>query len=239
MTTIIELVPWLLGLVLAIVHYFGEELDDRITDRQHHIASFSAGMTVTYIFLVLFPEINRGTHYFGDFAFIFALTGFTLIQLVEKWIASHEHDVEQLRRDYKEVHSVFLFIYYFAIGMVFHYLTAISVVEGVLFFIPVLLHTAVSSISLQELHEDILDSRLVSLGVSMAVLLGVGSSYLFNPGPEEFHVLLGLVTGTFLYLVIHDGLSDQNSAPVSYTSGIIAYTLLIVLTWSLQGPVIS
>lgn len=232
-TTLSTLLPWILALVLALVHYFGESINERIADNRHHIGSFSAGVTVTYIFLVLFPEMTRGTYYYGDFAFIFALAGFTIIRLVETWVVNHERDITEIRKDYREIHSVFLFIYNFAIGMVFHYLTSINVLEGVLFFVPVLLHTAVSSISLKELDEDTLDIPVVEAGVSLAFLIGVGVSYLFTPTPETFHVLLGLVTGTFLYLVIHDGLTTENSAPVSYTAGIALYALFIVLTWML------
>jgi len=225
--------PWVLALVLALVHYFGESINDRIADTKHRIGSFSAGVTVTYIFLVLFPEMTNGTHYYGDFAFIFALIGFTAIRMTENWVVTHERDIEEIRKDYREIHSVFLFSYNFAIGMVFHYLTAVNVLEGMLFFVPVLLHTAVSSISLKELDEEILDIPVVEFGVSSAFLFGVSVSYLFTPTPDVFHVLLSLVTGTFLYLVIHDGLTAENSAPISYSAGIVLYTLFIVLTWML------
>lgn len=231
--TVEAVLPWVLALVLALVHYFGESINEQIADSKHRIGSFSAGVTVTYIFLVLFPEMTQGTNYYGDFAFIFALAGFTAIRLIENWVITHERDIDQIRKDYREIHSVFLFLYNFAIGMVFHYLTAINVLEGVLFFVPVLLHTAVSSISLKELDEDTLDVPVVEAGVSLAFLIGVAVSYLFTPTPEAFHVLLGLVTGTFLYLVIHDGLTEENNAPVSYTAGIVLYTLFIVLTWML------
>lgn len=231
--TLSTALPWALALMLALVHYFGEHINDTIADTRHHIGSFSAGVTITYIFLVLFPEMTQGTRYYGDFAFIFALIGFTAIRLIEHWVVTHERDLEEIRTDYREIHSVFLFIYNIVIGMVFYSITTTSILEGMLFFVPVLLHTAVSSISLKELDEDILEIPIVEIGVSLAFLIGVGVAYLFTPGSQVFHILLSLVTGTFLYLIIHDGLTTQNSAPVSYTAGIVLYALFIVLTWML------
>jgi hypothetical protein len=228
------LLPWILGAVIALVHYFGEEINDRLTATQHLLGAFAAGVTVSYIFLQLFPELTKGTEFFGDFHFLFALIGFSIIHIAEKWIVQHEKTIDDIKKDFKELHSIFLFVYHFVIGLLLYTLLTRDVTQGILFFVPVLLHTAVSSLSLKELHEEIMHTPLVEISVSLAVLFGVAAAAFMDIGLATFHVLLGLVTGTFLYLVIHDSLPSRNGSSFGYVLGVILYLVVIAVTWSIS-----
>ncbi|MDY6771049.1 MAG: hypothetical protein SV186_03775 [Candidatus Nanohaloarchaea archaeon] len=191
-------------------------------------------MTVTYIFLQLLPELYRGVTYFGHHAFLLPLAGFTGMHLVEKYIYSHGKDPDELRNDFKELHSIFLFIYHFSLGIIAVFLLRISLIEGVLFFLPVLFHTAASSLSLKELHEDILENTVVRFLVAFSVVLGVGAAVLLDVTLSHYHSLIGVVTGLFMYVVIRDSLSAQgDSRPWGFLAGTLCYTGIILAAWSL------
>ncbi len=219
------------GVVLAATHYIGEHLDSRDWTDRAALASFAAGVTGAYAFIQLLPEHARSLQHLGEFGFFFSLFGFLLVHVTEQFIYRYEREPEDIKMDFKELHSMFLFSYYLAIGIVITDLTRASVLQGALFFLPVALHTAISSMALTELHEEVLDVTWIKLLVSGAVLIGVGIALAVSIPPMVFHAVLGLVTGMFLYVVIHDSLpTPEESAPFSFLAGIAFYSLVIVAT---------
>lgn len=217
---------------LAIVHFLGEELEDVTFKHQTEIASFATGVTVTYVFLQLLPEHHKGVEYLGNFGFLFGLLGFSALHLTKKYVTLHEEGWADIRHEFKEIHTVFLFTYHFALGLLLQQLTSISIISGLLFFLPVFLHTAISSLSLTELHEDVLNRLSVKVAVSISPVLGVVVGVTDMVSIQIFHALLGLVTGMFLYTVIHDALpASGEGAPRYYVLGSVLYAVIIVATW--------
>ncbi len=223
---------WVYGAAIAIVHFIGEELDDVPLMHRPQVAPFATGVTVAYVFLALLPEHHGGVAHLGEFGYLFGLAGFSGIHLTKKHFQRSDRHYDELLHDYKEMHSVFLFLYYTAIGILLHTLVARSTVAGTLLFVPVLLHTAISSLSLTELHEDVLDVLWVKAAISLAVLGGVAIGALDLLSMKAFHAVLGLVTGMFLYVVIHDAMPrGRDTAPMSYLAGTVLYAAVIAATW--------
>jgi len=194
--------------------------------------SFSAGVTVTYVFLQLLPEQHTATEYLGEFGSVSVLIGFSAIHLTEKWVYHHEKTAAEIRNDFREIHSLFLILYYTAIGLLLYELVQASVVNSVLFFIPVLFHTAISSFSLMELEEELLRNQIVRYLISIAALIGTAIGAVFVIPPAVFYTLLGIVTGMFLYVVIHDSLpSDASGKPLYFLLGLLFYTAIMSYIW--------
>jgi hypothetical protein len=222
------------ALLIGIVHHLGERIDHMGYRHKPKITSFSAGAAVAYLFLQLFPELEEGVSYLGNYTFLYALFGFASIHMAEKWIYQHERTFEDLKKDFKELHSIFLFSYYFAIGVVIQYLLGQSIVRGTLFFIPVFLHTAISSLALHELHEDVLEKFPVKIAISAASLLGVLVSFYFHLEPSTFFMVLGTVTGMFFYVVTRDAIpSADNGTVQSFFIGLVFYAFIIIVTWGM------
>lgn len=229
------LVPALVfAAILAVVHFFGEEIDEQTYPHQHLIASFAAGLTVAYIFLQLFPELHAGVDSAGNIVFLLSLGGFAVMHLTEKYIYHHDLTAEEFKEDFREFHSAFLFIYHLALGVIIWFLLQDSLARGILFFIPVLFHTSVSSLSLSELDEDIKDSLSVRIAVSSSVLLGVLIASLLSITAFQFYTIIATVTGMFLYVVISDSIRPgDETEPLGFLLGAVIYTLIILATWSL------
>ncbi len=220
--------------ILTVVHFFGEEIDEQAYPHQHLIASFAAGLTVAYIFLQLFPELYAGVDAAGNIVFLLSLGGFSLMHLTEKYIYHHDLTAEKFREDFREFHSAFLFIYHLALGIIIWFLLQDSLVRGILFFIPVLFHTSVSSLSLSELDEDIKNSLGVKIAVSSSVLLGVLIAHLLTITPFQFYTVIASVTGMFLYVVVSDSLKPgDETEPFGFLLGAVSYSIIILLVWSL------
>lgn len=226
------LLPWLFAVALAAVHFLGEELDDITFAHQPALTSFTTGVTITYVFLQLLPEHHRGVAYLGEFGFLFGLLGFSMLHLAKKGAYTHGDGVNDIRHQFKEIHTIFLASYHFALGLLLQLLTEIGAVDGLLFFLPVLLHTGISSLSLTELHEEVLDRTWVKAAVAASPVLGVAFGALGLVSMPLFHAILGTVTGMFLYVVIHDALPQQGEGrPWFYVAGMMVYSGLIVATW--------
>lgn len=223
----------LLTAIIGIVHYFGEQINKQLKAPKSVVTSFSAGISVSYVFLMLLPELHKGFQHFGDYTFLLAMIGFSGLHILEKVIYRHEKTLEDIKKDFKELHSVFLFVYHFGMGIVLYYILETNFLEGTLFFIPLLMHTAISSLSLKELNEDILDMRSVKILISLSGVLGVLTTHLVGISFREFHMILGLITGMFLHVVISDSMeADAMGEPSSFLLGVSAYTALITYLWT-------
>lgn len=226
--------PWVFAGVLMLVHHFGEHLNDTAFAHQENLTSLSAGVTITYVFLQLLPEHHKGIEFLGEFGSLTVLGGFAAMHLAEKWVYHHEKSSFEIRKDFKELHSLFLFLYYFGIGLLLFELVQGSVLEGTMFFIPVLLHTAISSFSLLELDEAVLNNKAVRYMITVSALLGVATAFLLEINPAVFHIVLGTITGMFLYVVIHDSLpAERSGKPIYFLTGTLLYSLLMIYIWTL------
>lgn len=224
--------PWVYGVILVAVHYWGEEIAEHPVTRR--LTGFSAGVTVSYAFLELLPRFHTGIEHFGSWGFFSLLAGFSLPHVVEAFIIQHENTVEEIRHEYKEAHTAFIFAYYVIIGMLIQFLVERDVLAGTLLFVPVLLHTAISSLSVAELHSDVMENSVVEAVVILSSLAGIGIATLLTLQDAMVHLLLGVVTGLFLYVVISDSISQKAEGDVRlFVLGAGLYSAVIVALWTL------
>lgn len=225
---------WLLAGIITLVHYFGERIDEETASYQAPITSFASGLTLAYIFLQLFPELTTAVSLQDNMVFMPVLAGVAAIHLIEKHIYRRERDPNAIRKDFKEMHTGILLLYHLVIGILLFQLLQTSTVRGTLFFLPILLHTTVSSLSLSEIHEDILHTPVVITSVSLAPLIGVAIASIYPIPSALFYTLLGLVTGILLYTTMRDSLPHVDSGAIpAFVLGTLGYGALIVAIWSL------
>lgn len=214
---------------MAVVHFLGEELEEYIGSHKDRIVSFSSGVSITYIFVQLLPEFHRIASQSTEFIFIFPLLGFSSIHLLEKYVAKAGFGEKEMRRDYGEIHSTFLFLYYGAIGYLVASLLAESAITGLLFFLPIILHVAISSFSITELHESFSQKRAVKIAISIAPIVGVLLHNIGNISTQHFNPVFGLVVGMFFYVVIRDSMPEQDKGqPLEYVLGAAIYLAIIL-----------
>lgn len=213
---------------MAAVHFLGEELEEYIGGYREQIVSFSSGASITYIFVQLMPEFHRVTSESTGLIFAFPLIGFSSIHLLEKYVAKAGLPEEKMRKDFGEIHSAFLFLYHGAIGYLVSSLLIESAVTGILFFLPIVMHVAVSSLSLTELHQSVMEKRFVKIAVSLAPVIGVAAHRLGSVSSHLFNPLFGTVIGMFFYIVIRDSIPrDDRGRPAEYVAGVLIYLAVI------------
>lgn len=221
---------FVLASLMAAVHFLGKELEEYLSGYREKIVSFTSGASITYIFVELMPEFNRIASESTEFIFLFPLFGFSSIHLLEKYVAKSGVEQERMRKDYGEIHSIFLFIYYGALGYLIASLMTESAVSGLLFFLPIILHVAVSSFSVTELHESFVERKAVKIGISIAPLFGVALYKLQLVAEHHFNPVFGMVTGMFFYVAIRDSMPrEDRGRPKEYIIGSALYLGIILI----------
>jgi len=223
------LLPVGLGLAVSLVHFFGEELDEYTSKYNLFFVAFSAGFTLAYFFTVLLPEtISQSLLGINNLP---VLAGISLFYLLEEALYEKEGNLGKIKYEFKEIHSIFISLYHLTIGMIFYLLSKTSNEQLTLFFLPVLIHTAVNSISTKEMHEEMIKNTYIKMAVSSSTLIGVILAAVVQPSQQILYTLLGILGGSFLYIVIHDALNPHRERPIGFITGLttfltIIYTLL-------------
>lgn len=225
----------ILSFIIGLGHYLSDRFCLTCSKYKTEIISFTAGVSITYIFLQLLPELYNGVIALNRFLFIFVLLGFVLFHLVEKYIYQNI-PYNKVPGDLKLTHSIGLTIYYIVVGIVLVKFINKNAIEGILFFIPVFLHAIISSLSSHGIHglygphyrnekwTNLLQSSAAIIGVIIALNIAVSDQLSF--------ALTGLVAGILSFIVVRDILpKDKKGKPLFFILGAILYGLIIVILW--------
>ena len=106
----VEDIAVFLGLIIILVHFFS----DRFLISKGKFLSFATGISITYIFLYLFPEVVKST---VANSFIFVLVGFAVLRVLEVHLHRH-HSMNIMKRELKELHAAVFFVYHFFISAI-------------------------------------------------------------------------------------------------------------------------
>lgn len=225
------IVPFALAAALSIINWFSETYSEALHRYHSKLTSFSAGIFITYIFLVLLREVFEGVQLVGENIFLIALLGFVLFHVLEKYIYQHVTSKKHVLYELAALHVAGFFADHFLIGVLLLLIFGTgNVALSVFAFIPLMLHTISSSISLTHLDEHVGHNKLVILLLSAAPFLGVLTAYLLDLGQEKYYMLLSFIVGAMLYIVIRDALPHGKSGNILFflIGFSISMTLLIL-----------
>ena len=228
------LLPAIYALLLCLVHYYAEGIRIRYSNFKHHFVSFSSGLAVSYFLLVLFPELYRGVANLDKFIFIFVLIGFISLYLIDKYIYEYADKVK-VKRDLKEAHSIAFFIYHLFIGIIIYDFYIQGIFSLTLFFIPIILISVTTGISLHEIHYELKENQIIRIVLSISPLIGVFLATVFTIAQNFNFILIGIVGGIMLYMVIREFMpSEKKGEPIYFVYGVLIYTFIIIVTWILN-----
>ncbi len=228
---LINILAILLGIVLFFSHFHNDKIFLRWKKHSAKIASFVAGISVSYLFLYLFPKLYEGVEFIKQSVYVYALVGFILLHIVEKQIRQSK-SIAQLKSKLKREHSVIFFIYHFMLGIILLKLLHISLAKGILFFVIILFHSTVSTASLKEIHSKLTKKTFVKIILCVSTLLGILLAFVFTLPAYVFYGLVAFVSGALLYIVIRDIIPKESKSNLMYfIFGSLLYLVLIMFTW--------
>ncbi|MBW2965886.1 hypothetical protein KY342_02150 [Candidatus Woesearchaeota archaeon] len=216
----------ILGIIMGIFHYFSDILCLKCKPYQNYLISFSAGISITYIFLHLLPQFTYGITQISNFLFLSILIGFVIFHIVEKYIYQHSPE-DKLLRELAVEDSITSFIYHFVIGIILVSFVNQGLSEGILFFIPVFLFTAVSTLPV-----DMTKFKSIKAILAVSTLLGIIFATFIYPNMNQiiYFALLGFIIGALLFTVTRHSIPKKRQGkPFYFIIGVIIYSVLIYL----------
>lgn len=224
-------VPILFGLALTAAHFISQRLHIQHDPNRMKIISFTAGIFITYLILHMFPQLYQGDIFLSRMSMLAALIGFAFFHTLEKYIYQHESG-DRLRIELKELHMILLFSYHIIVGIIIVSLTELNLINGILLFIPILLFTSLSTISMKEIHEIMTSGKVLKFVLAISSLIGVSIALIINIPTLIFSVLFGFMLGSLLYIIIVEALpKEKEGNPLFFVLGLVLYTILIAFTW--------
>ena len=217
------------GILMAVVHYFSELITKRFEPFRKQAISFSAGIATTYIFLELIPNFSQRALDISRFLFLSILIGFSVLHVIEKFM--HQHATKKkFRKEIAAEESSVSFVYHFVLGITAVMLTQLGLIKGLLFFVPILIYTAVSTLSIKRSK-----SNYINFILSLSTLLGVlFAMFVYqNPHPIILNSFLGFTIGALSYTVIRHSIpTGKQGEPIFFAIGVLLYApIVIILGW--------
>ncbi len=225
------MLEFIFGIILSLTQYFNTRLLKKFHKYRVHLISFAAGLSSSYLFLLLLPEVYNGFLVLENFMFLILFIGFVSIHITEKYIYKHV-DKKRINQDVRTVHHITFFIYHFIIGIILVSFLKQSIRMGTLFFIPIWFHTTVSSIALTEIyHKHIKERTITKLLLSLSAILGITLAVLVMTPTIIYFTLLALITGALTYIIVKDLTPKGKEGNINmFILGVISYSLIIIIT---------
>ncbi|MBI2134696.1 hypothetical protein HYU09_01785 [Candidatus Woesearchaeota archaeon] len=218
----------ILALALSVIDFFTEGLFSKPSPNKMKFISFAAGVSISYIFLVMLPEIYIGSVNINRLLFLSILLGFGIFHIIEKYIRQN-FTGPQLRKEHRFVHSATSFAYFFVVGFILVKITEVNIVDSALLSIPIALHIIIDSLprrSTKKYHLRVLHASSAFLGALVASFIGIGAA--------GNAALLGFVGGGLLYMVVRESLPrDREGKPLYFITGLLLYTIVIMVLWNI------
>ncbi|HLD79944.1 MAG TPA: hypothetical protein VJA18_05265 [Candidatus Nanoarchaeia archaeon] len=220
--------PILFAFIIAITHYSINRLHNNCSRYHFEIISFSAGVSITYVLLDLFPNFTVAALSIHKLLFISLLLGFSAHHIIEKEIYQHKHR-KKLVQDLSFQEEAFYFFDHLVLGFVLVSLFRQDIMGGMIAFLPILAFTIVSALRIKH------STRIKTAIAASATAIGVLLSLALGAIPEWLQVsLTGLASGLLLYTVIRHHIPfGREGRPFYFGLGFVLYSLFIIMTWYL------
>jgi len=198
----------IITVVLGFVDFFGHRISGLIGEHRDSVLSFSAGLLISLLFLILVPDvISLGV---TEFLFFFMLIGFLLMHLAEKYIYRHVTDKQELLENLKIVHIIGFGIDNFLIGFIVASLVELDFSVVVTLSAPLLLQMLTSSISLDSIDAR-LNEKYSKIILSVLPLAGAILGIILELDHLLTNYVLAFVLGILFYMIIRDVLPQGRS----------------------------
>lgn len=221
----------ILSVILSAADYVTEHVFSKKLRKNQKLISFSAGVAISYIILNLFPEISTYALIDGKALFLYALSGFVSLNLIEQYIFKEVGRLKGMSLYHKNIHVMFFFVYNFFIGMALVNFTLRGITQSLLFFIPFLFYIIAEILPQEFGFKNIFSKVLYSLAPLLGTYMGI---IYVDFVTSIFGKLISFITGTLLYIVIRESLpSDKAEKPMYFIAGVGFYTLIIFMSWNL------
>ena len=218
------------ALLISIIYYYSNKYSIKRSKRRNKIISFSAGVSITYILLELFPTFTELASSIHKLLFLSISLGFIIHHIIEKTIYQHISKTH-LKRVLSQEENTFSFVYHIIIGIVLVNFINQNFIQSLLFFVPLASYTFLNTLPTRP-HRKKKKSFFLAGATILGTMIGLLTQKYITVGLEA--ALIGLITGVLLFAVIRHHLPfGKEGEPKYFMIGFLIYSLLIIISWYL------
>ena len=233
------------ALGLIITHIFAGKLRFLQVLPRSRWLSGAGGVSVAYVFIHIFPELNEGQKTFTQntppslsfiehHVYLLALLGFTFFYMLERFVkkyGSHKPSAQkepQHRLSVFWVHIASFSIYNFLIGYLLNHREEQTIQSLIFYFIALALHFTVNDFGLRQHHHQRYDhtGRWVLAG---AIAFGWLVGMVVDVDIHVVTTLFAFLAGSIVLNSMKEELpEDRESSPWAFLCGVTFYALLLL-----------
>jgi hypothetical protein len=222
------------ALLLALVQLFGPQLRSQLGAHGRQVQSFGGGVGLAYVFLQLFPEIDKIPDWLGDHVHIVTLTSFLLFFALEAWlILRYRHHSAPVGEDDASVPGA---VFWLHIGVLFFYTSIVmftlpkDVSEDFLFAAASGLALGMHCVYKDYVLRTHAGSQFQTTGrllLTAAPLLGWLAHRLYHPPEVVLDMFIAVLAGILMQSVFRDEIPNPDAASVRWiVAGVAAFGVL-------------
>ncbi|MBU0635792.1 hypothetical protein KKE06_02085 [Candidatus Micrarchaeota archaeon] len=222
-----------LTIILSAVEFFSERIS-RYIERYHiKIVSLNAGIMLSFLFLLVFPELFEKATGVDNTIFFFLFLGFIAFHLTEKFVYRHTKDQKELKKELGLLHLGGFYITGMVEGMALLFSARfIGITASSLIFVPLLLNSINASVYMVHLSEKLWKNRVLDLVLATGPIIGYLLAFGLSGHTSFTYSIFAFVSGALLYTVVRDTLpAGKKGEPVLFVIGV----LITMLTLQLAG----
>ncbi len=210
-------------LALALIQYFDIHKLKFITNQREILRSFSAGFSVAYVFLLLFPELPAlGIQTHVDTA-LYTLIGFTIFHEAHKLVFTTKNTTKK-NLYLQDVHLITAGFYHFLVTFFLVEISKRDIIQGVIVTAIIATHMILSEISQIDTK---IHSKKKTLSIT-ALILGGGILALLDVlDRSSTTAMFAATAGAIAYIAIREEIPQDNKVkPFYFLNGILVVIIL-------------
>lgn len=223
-----QALPIIFSFLIGFTYYFSNQFSLPKRRFGKVLTSFSAGVSIVYLLLELFPRFTENALQIDKLVFISLPVGFIIHHLIEKEIYMHNHH-HQIVKKLNSAERWFSFVYHIVLGIVLVAVFNESSVQAMLLFVTIAAFTFISTL-------PTIPHKKVGLAIllSSATLIGtLFHMYVWKNIPAALeYTLVGLAIGVLLFTIVRHHVPWGRHGHIgAFSVGFTLYSFLIIVSW--------
>ncbi|MEM4336497.1 MAG: hypothetical protein QXG86_00635 [Candidatus Woesearchaeota archaeon] len=219
----------IIAVALSLVYFFSETFFHHLKRIEVKLVSFSAGLFITSIFLVMLPVLIKSSFSKGMNSFFIALWGFVILHIFEKYTSQYSKKEAEYQKNLLKLRVLSLIINNLMLGyaLLFFFVAKTSTL-GYLLLLPLIIHLFSSAVISEEAHKILQSTITGKIIASCTVFVGALLAIILSPFPHIMIYIFSFALGVFIYVIVRDVIPSERRGDVFYfIYGIITFFLIL------------
>ena len=228
------LVIIIIAVIMGVTDFIGHKISGLAAGHRDSILSFSGGLIISLLFLILVPGVIA----IGvlEISFFFILIGFLLMHLVEKYIYKNiinKQELYKIKNNLKVVHIIGFGLDNFLVGFIIAAFVELDFFIVIELSVPLFLQMLTSSISLDSIDTRLNEkhSKYSKIILSVLPILGALLGIILEFEHLITNYVLAFVLGILFYMIIRDVIPQgKRGSSVLFLAG----NLIVISLWLIR-----